>query len=60
MTKTIRLRWADHIARKKEGWSAFKILIGKPTGKRLLRRPMHSYGGNFTMDLKEIDVNTRN
>ena len=27
-----RLRWAGHIARMEEGWSAFKILKGKSTG----------------------------
>ena len=29
-----RLRWAGHLARMGEGRSAFKILTGKPTGKR--------------------------
>ena len=29
-----RLRWAGHVARIEEGRSAFKILTGKPTGKR--------------------------
>ena len=34
-----RLRWAEHVARMEEGRSAFKILTGKPTGKRPLGRP---------------------
>ena len=29
-----RLRWAGHVAGMEKGRSAFKILIGKPTGKR--------------------------
>ena len=29
-----RLRWTGHVARMKEDRSAFKILTGKPTGKR--------------------------
>ena len=37
--KSRRLRWAGHVARTKEGRSAFKILTGKPTGKRHLGRP---------------------
>ena len=37
--KSRRLRWAGHVARMEEGRSAFKILIGKPTGKRSLRTP---------------------
>ena len=35
MIKSRRLRWAGHVARMEESRSAFKILIGKPTGKRL-------------------------
>ena len=37
--KSRRLRWAGHVARMEEGRSAFKILAGKPTGKRPLGRP---------------------
>ena len=31
-----------------------------PTGKRLLGRPRRKWEGNIKMDLKEIDINTRN
>jgi hypothetical protein len=41
--KTRRLRWAGHIARMEEDRSAFKILTGKPTGKRSLGRPKHRW-----------------
>ena len=37
--KSRRLRWPVHVARMEEGRSAFKILTGKPTGKRHLGRP---------------------
>ena len=33
-----RWKWAGHITRMEEGRSAFKILTGTPTGKRLLGR----------------------
>ena len=33
LIKSRRLRWASHVARMKEGKSAFKILTDKPTGK---------------------------
>ena len=36
--KSRRLRWAGHVPRMEEGRSAFKILTGKPTGKRPLGR----------------------
>ena len=44
----------------KEGGSAFKILTGKPTGKRPLGSPMRIWQGNLRMDLKEIFIHTRN
>ena len=37
MIKSRRLKWAGHVARMEESRSAFKILTGKPTGKRPLR-----------------------
>ena len=39
---------------------AFKILTGKPTGKRLFGRPRRRWGDNIRMELKEIGTNTRN
>ena len=36
--KCRRLRWAGHVARMEEGRSAFKILTGKPLGKKPLGR----------------------
>ena len=43
-----------------EGWSAFKIVTGKPTGKRPLRRPWPRWEDNIRMGLKEIGISTRN
>ena len=43
--KSTRLRWAGHVARMEEGRSAFKIVTGKPTGKRPLGRPWLRWGG---------------
>ena len=39
LMKSRRLRWAGHVARMEGGRSAFKILTGKPSGKRLSGRP---------------------
>ena len=50
-----RLRWAGHVARMKESMSAFKILTGKPTGKRPLGRPRRRWE-----DLEEIGINPGN
>ena len=37
--KSRRLTWAGHVVRKEEGTSAFKILSGKPIGRRPSGRP---------------------
>ena len=60
MIKSRRLKWAGHVARMKEGRSAFKILTCKPTGKRPLGRPRGRWEGNIRMDLEEIGISTRN
>ena len=35
--KSIRLRWVGHVVRMEESRSVFKIITGKPTGKRPFR-----------------------
>ena len=46
-------RWIGHVDRMEEGGSAFKILIGKPTGKGTLGRPRRRWEDNIRMDLKK-------
>ena len=58
--KSRRLRWAGHVARMDEGRRAFKILTGKPTGKRPLRRPRHRWEDNIRMDREVIGINAGN
>ena len=55
-----RLRWAGHVARMEEGRSTFRILTGKPTGKRPLGRPRRRWEYNIRMDLEEIGINPGN
>ena len=43
-----------------EGRSAFKILTGKPTGKRPLGSPRRICEDNIRMDLEEIGINAGN
>ena len=42
------------------GRSPFKILTGKPTGRRPLGRPRRRWEDSNKMDLKETGINTRN
>jgi hypothetical protein len=37
--KSRRMRWAEHVARMGEGRSAYRILVGRPEGRRPLGRP---------------------
>ena len=57
---TIRLRWAGLVARMEGGRIAFKILTGKPTGKKPLGRPRRRWEDNIRMDLEEIGINAGN
>ena len=43
-----------------EGRSAFKILTGKPTGKRFLGRPKRRWEDIIRMDLEEIGIDAGN
>ena len=49
-----------HVARKEEGRSVLKIPSCKTTGNRPLGRPRRRCEDNIRMDLKEIDIITRN
>jgi hypothetical protein len=39
LIKSRRIRWAGHIACMGEGRGAYRILVGRPEGKRPLGRP---------------------
>jgi hypothetical protein len=39
MIMSRRMRLAGHVARVEEKKNAYRILVGKPEGKRLLERP---------------------
>ena len=58
--KSRRLRWAGHVARMEEGRSIFKILTGKPIGKRPLGWPRRRWEDNIRMDLEEIGIKAGN
>jgi hypothetical protein len=49
-----RIRWADHVARMGEKWNAYRLLVGKPEGKRPLGRPRRKWVDNIRMDLGEV------
>jgi hypothetical protein len=51
--KSRRMRWAGHVARMGEK-NVYRILVGKPEGKRPLGRPGRRWEYNVKMDHKEI------
>jgi hypothetical protein len=52
--KSKRMRWAGHVARMGEERKVYKVLVGKPEGKRPLGRPRHKWEDGIRMDLKDI------
>jgi hypothetical protein len=52
--KSRRMRWAGHVARMGEKRNAYRLLVGKPDGKRPLGRPRRRWVENIKMDLLEI------
>jgi hypothetical protein len=54
MMKSRRMRWAGHVARMGAKRNVYRILVGKPEGKRPLGRPRRRWADNIKMDLREI------
>jgi hypothetical protein len=52
--KSRRMRWAGHVARMGEKMNAYRLLMGKPEGKRPLGRPRSRWVDNIRMDLGEV------
>jgi hypothetical protein len=52
--KSRRIRWAGHVARMGEGRNVYRVLVGKPEGKRPLGRPRRRWEIGIKMDLREI------
>ena len=48
------MRWAGHVARMGEEMVAYRVLVGKPDGKRPLGRPRRRWVDNIRMDLQEV------
>ena len=55
-----RLRWAGHVVRIKESRNAYRVLVGRPEGKRSVGRPRRRWEDNVKMDLKELCYVARN
>jgi hypothetical protein len=58
--KSRRMRWAGHVELMGEGRGAYRILVGRPEGKRPLGRNRRRWEDNIKMDLGEIGINGAN
>jgi hypothetical protein len=54
------MRWAGHVARLGEGRGVYRVLVGRPEGKRPLGRPRPRWEDNIKMDLREIGIDRTN
>ena len=52
--KNRSMRWAGHVARMGEGRGVYRVLVGKPEGRRPLGKPRRRWEDNIRMDLREV------
>jgi len=52
--KSTRMRWAGHVARMSEEKGVYRVLVGKPEGKRPLGRPRRRWVDYISMDLQVV------
>ena len=57
--KSKRMKWAGHVARLGEVRGVYRVLVGKPGGKRPMGRPRHRWEDNIKMDLQEVGCGGR-
>jgi len=60
MIKSRRLRWAGHVVHMGQGIGVYRVLLGKPEGKRPLGRPLHRWEDNTEKDLSRSGMGAWN
>ena len=53
--KVLTEEWVGHVARLGEGRGVYRVLVGKPEGRRPLGRPRRRWEDNIRMDLREVE-----
>ena len=54
MIKSTRMKWIEHVARKGENRVVYRVLVGKPGGKRPLGKCSRRLEFNIKMDFQEV------
>ena len=49
-----RMRWVGHVARMGEDRGLYRVLVGKPEGRRPLGRPRRRWVDNIKMDIQDV------
>jgi len=52
--KSRRIRWAGHVAHMDDRRGVYRVLVGKPEGKRPLERPRRRWEDNIKKSLQEV------
>jgi hypothetical protein len=60
MIKSRRMRWAGHVARMGEGRGVYKVLVGRPEGKKPLGKSRRRWEDNVKMDFRETGIDGAN
>jgi hypothetical protein len=55
VTKSRRIRWAGHVARMGARRGLYRVLVGKPEGKRPLGRRRRRWEDNIKMYLRPVE-----
>jgi hypothetical protein len=58
--KSRRMRWDGHVARMGMGNGVYRVLVGRPEGKRPLGKPRRRWEDNIMVDLREIRIDGTN
>jgi hypothetical protein len=58
--KLRRMKWAEHVSGMGEGRSVYRVLVGRPEGRRPLGRPRRRWEDNINIDLRETVIDGAN
>jgi hypothetical protein len=58
--KSRRMRWAGHVTSIAEGRGAYRVLVGRPEGKRPLGRPRRKWDDNIKVDIRKMGIDGLN